>query len=210
MQSLEVAWSDLFAARSKIRERYRSIYEIPLLKNRRGLFRLFLRNGMKVLDCGAGFRGAKIEIERLGIRLLYKSMDIDKRLPHDFYTLADIQEKFDAVLLFEVLEHLSLTEAKGLLLALRELLADEGLLLASVPNTYNPSRYMADATHRTFFAYDELCGLISLCGFEILYVARSFNDAAHRYIVKVYILGFLFRLLSLDYAKSIFVVGKKT
>jgi hypothetical protein len=68
---------------------------------------------------------------------------------------------------------------------------------------------MRDATHQTFYAYDELCGLLNIAGFEIKEVNRSYNDAFHRYLLKVFFFGWLFRFLGIDYAYSIFVAGEK-
>jgi len=155
-------------------------------------------------------RGMKDEIARAGIDVSYKSMDIDRNNAHDFYDIGDIHERFDAILLFEVVEHVGLGEALTLLRQLAGRVKEDGLIIVSTPNIFNPARFMRDSTHRTFYAYDDLCGLLNMAGFEIKDVYRSYNDAFHRYALKVYLLGFLFRFLSIDYAYSIFAVGRKT
>ncbi len=209
MDNISGEWSKLFAYRDKIHKRYRDIWDVPLVKKRSHLLRRYLKNGMTVLDVGAGAKGMKSEIAGLGISVTYKSMDIDRGNEHDYYDTADIKEKFDAVIMFEVIEHMGLEEGLELLKNLHKVVKDKGILICSTPNIFNPSRYMRDSTHRTFYGYDELCGLFNLAGFGIKDVFRSFNDAFHRYILKVYILGFLFRILTLDYALSVFVVGEK-
>lgn len=209
MDNISAEWSKLFSCRDKIHEKYREIWNVPLVKKRSHLLKRYLRDGMTVLDVGAGMKGMKNEIEGLGIKVTYKSMDIDRSNAHDFYDVKDIDEKFDAVLMFEVIEHLGLEEGLELLKEIGKRVKEKGILICSTPNIFNPSRYMRDATHRTFYGYDELCGLLNLAGFKIEDVYRSFNDAIHRYILKVYILGFLFRVLSIDYALSVFVVGEK-
>jgi 2-polyprenyl-3-methyl-5-hydroxy-6-metoxy-1,4-benzoquinol methylase len=209
MENVSGEWSKLFACRDKIHKRYREIWDVPLVKKRSHLLARYMRDGMTVLDVGAGMKGMKAEIERLGIKATYKSMDIDRSNEHDYYDVADIHEKFDAVIMFEVIEHLDLQDGLNLLKQLRETLNDKGIIICSTPNIFNPARYMRDATHRTFYGYDELCGLLNLAGFGIKDVYRSFNDAVHRYILKVFLLGFLFRFLSIDYAISIFVIGER-
>jgi len=154
-------------------------------------------------------KGMKDEIAGLGIKVTYKSMDIDRSNAHDFYDVSDIHEKFDAIIMFEVIEHLDLEDGLQFLKALSDKVKKGGIIIISTPNIFNPARYMRDSTHRTFYGYDELCGLLNLAGFGIKDVFRSFNDAIHRYIFKVYILGWLFRVLSIDYALSVFVVGGK-
>jgi 2-polyprenyl-3-methyl-5-hydroxy-6-metoxy-1,4-benzoquinol methylase len=209
MENISGEWSKLFAYRDRIHKRYRDIWDVPLVKKRSPLLKQYLKDGMTVLDVGAGLRGMKNEIEKLGIKVEYKSMDIDRSNFHDFYDIADIREKFDAVIMFEVIEHLPLEDGLAFLKGLREITKEKGIIIISTPNIFNPSRYMRDATHKTFYGYDELCGLLNLAGFGIKDVYRSFNDAVHRYFLKVYILGFLFRVLTIDYALSVFVVGER-
>lgn len=159
-------WSRLFAFRDKIHTRYRDIWDVPRVKKRSRLLARYLRSGMKVLDVGAGMRGMKGEIEGLGISVTYRSMDIDRSNPHDYYDLADVGETFDAVIMFEVIEHLDLEGGLALLKRIHEILGPGGIIICSTPNIFNPSRYMRDATHRTFYGYDELCGLLMVAGFS--------------------------------------------
>lgn len=209
MQNIESEWSRVFHYREQAHRLYKEVWDIPLIKKRSDLLRRFLKPGMRVLDVGAGERGMKTEIERLGIDIIYKSMDIDRGNRHDYYDLSEISEDFDAVLLFEVIEHLSLQDGVDLLKRLFYLTKERGIIIASTPNIFNPSRFMRDATHKTFYAYDEFCGIISLVGYNINDVYRSYNDAIHRYILKVYLMGFFFRFFNIDYAHSIFVVGQR-
>jgi len=209
MAEISGEWSKLFAYRDRIHKKYRDIWDVPLVKKRSHLLKAHLKDGMTVLDVGAGMKGMKDEIAGLGINVTYKSMDIDRSNEHDFYDVADINEKFDAVIMFEVIEHLDLEEGLQFLKSLSEKVKNKGIIIISTPNIFNPSRYMRDSTHRTFYGYDELCGLLNLAGFGIRDVYRSFNDAIHRYVLKVYLLGWLFRTLTIDYALSVFVVGEK-
>lgn len=210
MENVQTEWSSLFSYRDKIHRKYPEVWDIPLIKKRSHLLRGILRDGMKLLDIGAGMKGMKTEIENLGINLVYKSMDVDRGNVHDFYEVDAIQEKFDAIIMFEVIEHMSLQEGLDLMRKLYSNTNERGIIVLSTPNIFNPPRYMRDATHQTFYAYDELCGLLNIAGFEIKNVYRSYNDAFHRYLLKIYLLGWLFRFLGIDYAYSIFVVGEKT
>lgn len=209
MENEKIEWSRIFHSREMIHRRYREVWDIPLMKKRSFLFKRYLKNGLRVLDVGAGERGVEGEIKRLGIELTYKSMDIDRTKTHDYYSMEEINEDFDAVFLFEVIEHLSLEEGITLLKKINSLTKKGGILIASTPNIFNPTRFMRDATHRTFYAYDEFCGIVNMAGYSIEELYRSYNDAFHRYIIKVYLLGFLFRTLGIDYAYSVFLVAKK-
>jgi SAM-dependent methyltransferase len=209
MERNEVAWSKLFAFRDNIHARYREIWDVPLVKKRLPLLTTFLGKGMTLLDAGAGMKGMKKDVEGLGLNIRYKSMDVDRTNAHDFYDLKAINETFDAVLLFEVIEHLPVEQGLDLLSDLFRITKDGGVIIVSTPNIFNPSRYMRDATHRTPYAYDELAGLMGLAGYDVVALYRSYNDAFHRYVMKRYLFSFLFRFLAIDYAYTIFAVGKK-
>jgi len=209
MENVHTEWSSLFSYRDKIHKRYSEVWDIPLVKKRSHLLKGMLRDGMTLLDIGAGMKGMKAEIANLGIRLTYKSMDVDRSNPHDYYDVESISERFDAIIMFEVIEHMSLQEGLDLMKKLYSIMNEKGIIILSTPNIFNPGRYMRDATHKTFYAYDELCGLLNITGFNIKEVYRSYNDAIHRFFLKVYMLGWLFRFLGIDYAYSIFVVGEK-
>ena len=204
-----IKWSKLFSAREKIHKRYRSIWDVPLIKNRSALLKRILKDDMKLLDVGAGMKGMEEEIERAGIHVTYRSMDTDRGIEHDFYEVDDIHEIFDCITLFEVIEHLSFPDGFELLKRLRARLNENGILILSTPNIFTPGRFMRDTTHKTFYAYDELCGLLDLTGYKIKKVYRSYNDAIHRYLLKVYLFGFLFRFFGIDYSYSIFIVAEK-
>lgn len=209
MENVRSEWSSLFFYRDKIHQRYSEVWDIPLIKKRSHLLGGLLKDGMTLLDIGAGMKGMKAEIADLGIKLTYKSMDVDRSNQHDYYDLESISERFDAIIMFEVIEHMSLQEGLDLMKKLYSIVNEGGIIILSTPNIFNPSRYMRDATHQTFYAYDELCGLLNIAGFLIKDVYRSYNDAFHRYLLKAYMLGWLFRFLGIDYAYSIFVVGEK-
>jgi 2-polyprenyl-3-methyl-5-hydroxy-6-metoxy-1,4-benzoquinol methylase len=209
MEDRAIEWSKLFPAREKIHKRYRSIWNVPLIKKRSALLRRILRDGMSLLDVGAGSKGLREEIEKIGAKVKYKSMDVDTNVPHDFYDINDVKEIFDVVLFSEVIEHMPFTEGVNMLKRLRDVLKDDGLILVSTPNIYHPNKFFTTADHKTYYAYDELAAVMDLTGYEVKELYRSFNDAFHRYVMKVYIFGFLFRFLEIDYAYTIFAIGKK-
>lgn len=208
-QEVSTEWSKLFSFRDRIHKRYSEVWDIPLIKKRSRLLKGILRDGMTVLDVGAGMKGVEREIADVGLRLAYKSMDVDRSNKHDYYSLETISDHFDAIMMFEVIEHMSLQQGLDVLKRLHAMTNEKGMIVISTPNIWNPARYMRDATHQTFYGYDELCGLLNIAGFEVKDVYRSYNDAAHRYVFKVYLLGWLFRFLGIDYAYSIFVVAEK-
>jgi SAM-dependent methyltransferase len=205
----EISWSKLFEYREQIHQRYHDIWDIKILRKRFPLMLKTIRDGEKVLDIGASNRNLQDRLRRHLPKLIYKSMDIDREQFHDFYNLDEIQESFDVVFLFEVIEHLDIEEGVQLLKKIYNLLNGGGRLILTTPNVFNPSRFWRDATHRVAYCYDELGGLLLSQGFQIKMMYRTYSDAFHRYLIRLYVMAPLHRYLGIDFAKSILVVAEK-
>ena len=204
-----ISWSHLFEFRDQIHRTYPEIWDLKILRKRFPLMVKTIQDGEKILDIGASNRNLEQGLRRHFPRLIYKSMDIDREQFHDFYTLEEIQESFNAIFLFEVIEHLSLGEGVRLLKRVYDLLDQEGRLILTTPNIFNPSRFWRDATHQVAYCYDELGGLLLAQGFQIKAMYRTYSDAYHRYLFRLYVMAPLHRYLGIDFAKSILVVAEK-
>ncbi len=207
--SRKVSWSKLFSYRDKIHESYPEVWDIQILRKRFPLMLKNIRDGEKVLDIGASNRDLEERLKRHYPSLIYKSMDVDREQPHDFYSMEEIRETFDVVFLFEVIEHLELEEGVQLLKWSYDLLNEGGRLILTTPNVFNPSRFWRDATHRVAYCYDELGGLLLAQGFSITAMYRTYNDVFHRYFFRVYVMAPVHRYLDIDFAKSILVIAEK-
>lgn len=205
----EISWSKLFKYRDQIHQDYPEIWDIKILRKRLPFMLKVLRDGEKVLDIGASHRDLEKRLKKYFPNLIYKSMDVDREQFHDFYSLEEVQESFDVILLFEVIEHLDLKEGIELLGRIFDLLNKGGRLILSTPNVFNPSRFWRDATHRVAYCYDELSGLLLAQGFHISAIYRTYNDAFHKYFFRVYLMTPLHRYLGIDYAKSILILAEK-
>jgi SAM-dependent methyltransferase len=205
----KISWSKLFEFRYQIHRRYREIWDLKILRKRFPLMVKTIRDGEKVLDIGASNRNLEKRLKRHFPKLIYKSMDIDREQFHDFYSVEEIQESFDVVFLFEVIEHLGLEEGVQLLKKTYDLLNVGGRLILTTPNVFNPSRFWRDATHKVAYCYDELGGLLLAQGFQIVAMYRTYSDAFHRYCFRLYVMAPLHRYLYIDFAKSILVIAEK-
>lgn len=203
------SWRKLFEYRHKVHERYPEVWDLEILQKRFPLILGILRDGEKVLDIGASSRDLEGRLKHHYPNLIYKSMDVDREGFHDFYDLEEIQESFDVIFLFEVIEHLELEEGIKVLKRIYELLNEGGRLIMTTPNVFNPSRFWRDATHKVAYCYDELGGLLLGENFKIKGMYRTYNDAFHRYLLRVYVMSPLHRYLGIDFAKSILVVAEK-
>lgn len=205
----ETSWSKLFEYRDQIHRRYPEVWDLKILRKRFPLMVENIRDGEKILDIGASNRNLEDRLKRYFPNLIYKSMDVDCEQPHDYYGLEDVREPFDVIFLFEVIEHLPLGEGIHLLKKIYSLLNNGGRLILTTPNVFNPGRFWRDATHRQAYCYDELGGILLAQGFHIKNMYRTYSDAFHRYLFRVYVMAPLHRYLGIDFAKSILIVAIK-
>ena len=205
----KISWSDLFKHRDTIHQRYPNIWSVAILRKRFPLMLRHIQDGEKVLDIGASDRTLEGRLKKHYPDLIYQSMDIDREKVHDYYSLEDIPETFDVIFLFEVIEHLELEEGMKMLEKIYGLLNDGGRLILTTPNIFNPSRFWRDATHRQAYCYDELGGLLLAHGFEVKEMYRTYSDALHRFLFRLYVMAPLHRYLGIDFAKSILIVAVK-
>lgn len=204
-----IPWSKLFTYRDEIHRLYPEIWGLKILRKRFPLMVENIRDGEKILDIGASNRNLEGRLKRHYPNLIYKSMDVDRDQFHDFYSLEEIRETFDVVFLFEVIEHLELEEGLKVLEKVYDLLNGGGRLILTTPNVFNPSRFWRDATHKVAYCYDELGGLLLSQGFQIKAMYRTYSDAFHRYLFRLYVMAPLHRYLGIDFAKSILVIAEK-
>ncbi len=207
--SEKVAWSPLFRNRDAVHKRYPRIWDLEILRKRFPLMLEHIRDGDKLLDIGASNRHLEPRIKTHYPRVIYKSMDVDRSQAHDFYSLDEVDETFDVVFLFEVIEHLELKEGMDMLAWIYALLTEGGKLILTTPNVFNPSRFWRDATHKVGYCYDELGGILVGRGFRIVSMYRTYNDAFHRFFFRVHIMAPLHRYLGIDFAKSILILAEK-
>jgi len=205
----EISWSRLYECRRWALARFGKVWQLPLRKKYTGVIFEELETGERVLDVGSYDRRLEGRLKEAFPELVFKSMDIDRHRPHDYYSLDDIDEQFTSVFLFEVIEHLRLEEAARMLEKIYGLLEPGGKLLVTTPNIYSPAQFLRSATHVTPFAYDELAGLLLYSGFKVDRLYRIHNDALHRLVLKRYLLRPLFKLMGIDFAPQIMAVAKK-
>ena len=182
---------------------------MKLVRKRLPYIASHIKNGETVLEIGASNRGIEKRLRTFHPQLRYKSMDIDTSHPQDYYSLEEIRESFDVILLFEVIEHLDMEDGGAMAAAIYRMLNPGGRVILSTPNTYTPGQFWSGLDHRTAYHYAELGGLFLSQGFTIVDMRRVHNDPLVQYVLKGYLLSPLFRFLKLDYAKSILLVARK-
>ena len=206
---VEMHWAERLRFKEKIHERYPTIWNLRIVRKRLPVILDHLRDGESVLEIGAFDRGLEERIKRRYPLVLYKSLDIDPTCPHDYASFEEVKEPFDLVLLFEVIEHLNLEEGRDMLRNIHRVLVPGGRLIMTTPNVYTPGQYWKDLSHRVPYHYKELGALLLAQQFELLGMFRLYNAPGAAYVMKVFLFSPLFRLLGIDFTRSILFVARK-
>jgi Methyltransferase domain len=204
-----IDWSQLFEQRKIIAGRFGDIWQVPIARRYHDVLRKLGSESARVLEIGAGSRRLKSKMTGYWGQFEYRSCDIDTRFNHDFSDIDSVTGEFDLICALEMIEHVTLEEAHRLLSRCFDLSVAGGQIALSTPNIYYPPDYLRDATHRTPFCHDELGGLLQLCGYETTAVYRLYHDSILKKFVKRVLLYPIFRILGIDFAHQIMVVGRK-
>jgi len=205
---LKTGWSKLNAKRREMLERYPSNWRLPVRKRHKELALEVVQPGERVLEIGASNSSLKPFLCAQRQNLVYKTMDIDRHTQQDYYSLDEISDTFDAVLLFEVIEHVPAEEAADLIARIRDLLRPGGHCIMSTPNLFHPHRYW-DIHHYTPWRYDWLGGMLEALGMEVDGVYRLYNAPFVQRCIRLWLLAPLHRYIDVDFAKSICIVARR-
>jgi hypothetical protein len=208
---MDIDWTLINRAKNLVEDQLdQPILKIPLVSDYREPLVSFLRPGMSLLDIGANNRSLKSHLDsRLDFDYSYKSMDVDRSNEHDFYSLDGMQQRFDAITCFEVVEHMTPGKALDLFQRAHQLLQIQGRIFVSTPNVYHPMSFWSDSTHITPFRIRHLAGWLATAGFTRFWGYRVCQlNWKKRWRYWRY--RGLLRLLNLDFAPGILVVAEKT
>lgn len=203
-----ISRSRFYSYRKKIRNIYPSVYNLEIKKKLLDIIIDELKDGAKILDVGASNKSLGEKIILRFPSITYKTMDIDKDQHYDYYSLEDISESFDMIILAEVIEYLEFKEGISMLQKLLKTLNSGGKIIVSTPNLHHPNRYW-DSDHKTPYRYDEIAALLRCVGFIVGKIFRIYNDQFLKRCFRIYVASHLHKYLDIDFAKSFVLVAQK-
>jgi 2-polyprenyl-3-methyl-5-hydroxy-6-metoxy-1,4-benzoquinol methylase len=133
----------------------------------------------------AGYRISGVEIND-DLYTLAKQRGHEVFLGNTQTVLQGVKHEFDAVFLFDVLEHLTLEDISDLFGFLKTVLKENGTILVRVPNGGSPFGRLlqhGDATHETVLTAPKLQDIAQLSGLEVQKAfngARTLRSGAHK------------------------------
>jgi len=173
------------------------------------LLQKHLGDAATILDVGAGDRYWGDVLRRLGISAQYRSADLDTRHEHEFGDFLSIDERVDAVLMLELIEHLPAELGLRFIEHAIELLNPGGMLVIGTPNAHH-----ANWTWRTCFTHvrpwpmQDLWAICTLGGLAPVEVYRQMLVSRRRRAV-LPAQRLVSKLLGLDVAQGIVVFARK-
>jgi trans-aconitate methyltransferase len=163
----------------------------------------------RVLDVGAGaHKPLQALVESSSAK--YFTMDTDPNGTFDFRSFEDVQPDayFDIVVADQVLEHMSLGDAFGMVCEAFRHLSEGGWLIASVPNTAHPVRQW-DCTHVTPWPTNDLYSLLRSAGFVVRSMSRFNKYPLTSNPFKRWVVNTVCREFRVDWCDSIMAIGQK-
>ena len=203
-----ISWVQFARARYPFMQRWPSVFKMPLVRAQHDLA---IRRNLpikSVLDVGATDRVHEPRVRSAWPGVDYRSFDIDRTNKHDYHDFVDVDRQFDLVTLLEVLEHLPAKVAVEVMQNCVKACRPGGHVLLSVPNIYTPG-VQDEWTHISPFHYMDVAGLAVWCGLEVVDGARVYYNSRRHWFVHAFVLHPLHRLMAVDYAQSIVILGRK-
>ena len=173
------------------------------------LFVEHLAGARTVLDVGAGDRYWSEVLRRLGIDADYRSADLEPRHNHDYGDFLSVEHRVDAVLMLELLEHLTLEVGLRFIEHAVALLKPGGVLVIGTPNAHHPHWVWSSCvTHIRPWPMQDLWAICKLAGLTRVTVYRQMLVTPRRRLLLPAQLA-LSRLLGIDPAHGLLLFARK-
>ena len=126
----------------------------------------YVQNCHSLLDIGGGDLRIKRRFIAAGFSGKYESIDTSPDVVHDYYHLQDCPSgAYDAVMVLEVIEHISLDDFDSFIDEVLRVLAPGGKVVISTPNAeYYSTIWAGDMTHRHAYRLTDLAAYLHLRG----------------------------------------------
>lgn len=201
---------DYFAVRSFRKELPEKFLGYPLISDRDGwICSRLLSRATRILEIGAGDRPFEPDLRKRGFTGTFKTMDVDRNQTFDYYSLNGIEERFDAVLMREVIEHLPRPVFYSYLERIRTLLEPGGVLVLTTPNPWAVCWLFADYTHISPWPPADLFGVLRWYGFNPIEIHRIIWPSRFLWIKRIY-WAIHSRFYDIDFAGSYLAVATRS
>jgi SAM-dependent methyltransferase len=173
------------------------------------LFVEHLAGAETVLDVGAGDRYWADVLRRLGIDAEYRSADLETRHDHDYGDFLGVEDRVDAVLMLELIEHLPLEVGLRFIEHAVELLNPGGVLVVGTPNAHHPHWVWSSCmTHVRPWPAQDLWATCRVAGLTDVAIYRQMLVTRRRQTILPLQLA-MSKLLGIDAAQGLMLFAHK-
>ena len=205
----EIMEPDYFEVRRFRTEVPDGFLNYPITADRDGwLCSKILPKATQVLEIGAGDRPFLPELKVRGYKGNFRTMDVDRRQTFDYYSVEEIDDRFDAVIMREVIEHLPRELFYAYLKRIWTLLVPGGILLVTTPNPWSGTWFFCDYTHVSPWPPRDLYAVLRWHGFSRVEVCRTIWPSKWIWLKRVY-WAVHSRLYDIDFAGGYAVAATK-
>lgn len=172
-----------------------------------------IRHARNLLDFGAGDLRIMRKLRVAGYTGEYHTLDISPEFEYTFRSLDEVEERYEAILCMDVIEHLTLNEGLLLVDSLVDKLAPGGVLVIQTPNARSLANPMAwDMTHLHCYSIPDLWAYLTALDLEVegyrvclIPRTRTFLDGFRHHLKRLVAT----RVLGSDYADNIVAIARK-
>ena len=93
----ELDWSQLYKHRKSVAQKFGELWQLPIEKRYHAILIPLGKAGTTLLEIGAGDRSLQNRLAKQWFDFTYKSCDIDKSHPHDFFDIHDVTGQYDLI-----------------------------------------------------------------------------------------------------------------
>jgi SAM-dependent methyltransferase len=173
---------------------------------------LFRRNVVgreSLLDVGAGNKLWESVLRKLGYSGRYASADTETHYEHEYSDFLTVEDRFDAIMMLELIEHVPAELGVRFVAHAAELLNPGGVLVISTPNpSHAHQSWSPDFTHIRPWPAHDIWALGEAVGFERVEVYRQMFVPRRRRIV-IPLQRALCKVLELDPAHGLVAFAHK-
>lgn len=126
----------------------------------------------EILDIGAGNDLLKTALNALGFRGRYDTLDIDPQVGATYRSINEVDRKYDAIAMLEVIEHLRIEITLDYLEQMHSILNPGGLMIISTPDPSHPTWFWEDISHVQHYPYRDFVAILGIKGYRDVRVYR--------------------------------------
>ena len=209
-EQTRISYSELTKYRRECARRFGKLLDLPVISFSREQ-RSLIRTGVRLLEVGCGVhKPLKDLVDEAGGQ--YVTLDSDPAGDFDFCSFEEMPagERFDVVVANQVLEHLTVPQAVGMVRCIADHLAEGGVFMATIPNSAHPVRFWGDAMHVTAWPWGDFYGLFRVSGLWVDRLFRYNKFALSRNPIKRYFIHVVCTTFRVDWCDSLMAMARKS